>query len=179
MGPYFFSVDPARTKGTKRIFCSLCYPVTTRSCPGPSPSSHAAFRCVNKRVFLGASPATDESSKRKFYQTIAERRNFHLRNIRDILFSPLCLSACRSPSRDIAFFAFLPFPLLRNQLRAEPRPKKMRLPSTNPARIKNLLHGLQGFVIFLAWAFTIAVFTRDGGTDGRTAWYFAMVCSRL
>ncbi|KAK2805560.1 hypothetical protein FQN50_006187 [Emmonsiellopsis sp. PD_5] len=41
-------------------------------------------------------------------------------------------------------------------------------------RVKTLLHAFQAFVIFLAWAFTIAVFTRDGATDGRTAWYFAL-----
>lgn len=51
----------------------------------------------------------------------------------------------------------------------------MQLPSPNLGRIKTILHGLQGFVIFLAWAFTIAVFTREGKTDGRTGWFFGMV----
>ncbi|EEH46552.2 uncharacterized protein PADG_02650 [Paracoccidioides brasiliensis Pb18] len=41
-------------------------------------------------------------------------------------------------------------------------------------RMKMLLHGLQGFVVFLGWALTVAVFTRDGDTDGRTAYYFAL-----
>ncbi|KAK2786409.1 hypothetical protein FQN51_003596 [Onygenales sp. PD_10] len=41
-------------------------------------------------------------------------------------------------------------------------------------RVKTLLHAFQAFVIFLAWALTIAVFTRAGATDGRTAWYFAL-----
>ncbi|KAL4920708.1 hypothetical protein BDW62DRAFT_176077 [Aspergillus aurantiobrunneus] len=50
----------------------------------------------------------------------------------------------------------------------------MKRPSFNPGRTKNLLHGLQGFLIFLAWALTIAVFTKGGGIDGRTAWYFAL-----
>lgn len=39
-----------------------------------------------------------------------------------------------------------------------------------------LLHALQGFVIFLGWALTIAVRTQDGPTDGRTAYCFALVC---
>ncbi|KAG5301111.1 hypothetical protein I7I48_01011 [Histoplasma ohiense] len=41
-------------------------------------------------------------------------------------------------------------------------------------RVKMLLHALQGFVIFLGWALTIAVLTQDGPTDGRTAYYFAL-----
>jgi hypothetical protein len=51
----------------------------------------------------------------------------------------------------------------------------MRLPQFDSARTKGILHAVQGFVIFLGWALTIAVFTRDGPNDGRTAWYFAMV----
>ncbi|EHA22301.1 hypothetical protein ASPNIDRAFT_213924 [Aspergillus niger ATCC 1015] len=47
-------------------------------------------------------------------------------------------------------------------------------PSFNPGRTKNLIHGFQGFIIFLAWALTIAVFTKGGGIDGRSAWYFAL-----
>ncbi|BDD62164.1 hypothetical protein MPDQ_004910 [Monascus purpureus] len=50
----------------------------------------------------------------------------------------------------------------------------MRLPSVNPARTKNILHGIQGLIIFLAWALTIAVFTKGGGIDGRSAWYWAL-----
>ncbi|KAI5302852.1 hypothetical protein KEM56_000280 [Ascosphaera pollenicola] len=41
-------------------------------------------------------------------------------------------------------------------------------------RTKAIVHACQGFVIFIAWAMTIAVFTRDGSTDGRTAYYFAL-----
>ncbi|KAL2818178.1 hypothetical protein BDW59DRAFT_152227 [Aspergillus cavernicola] len=50
----------------------------------------------------------------------------------------------------------------------------MKRPSFNPGRTKNLIHGFQGFIIFLAWALTIAVFTKSGGIDGRTGWYFAL-----
>ncbi|KAI1912127.1 hypothetical protein LOZ53_004794 [Ophidiomyces ophidiicola] len=50
----------------------------------------------------------------------------------------------------------------------------MNLPHFNTSRTKTLLHAFQAFIIFLAWAMTIAVFTRDGKTDGRTAWYFAL-----
>ncbi|KAL2868090.1 uncharacterized protein BJX67DRAFT_60688 [Aspergillus lucknowensis] len=50
----------------------------------------------------------------------------------------------------------------------------MRRPTFNPGRTKNFIHGLQGFLIFLAWALTIAVFTKGGGVDGRTGWYFAL-----
>lgn len=46
-------------------------------------------------------------------------------------------------------------------------------------RVKMLLHALQGFVVFLGWALTIAVLTQKGGTDGRTAYYFALVCEDL
>lgn len=48
-------------------------------------------------------------------------------------------------------------------------------PSVNPARIKNIIHGVQAFIIFLAWALTIAVFTKGDGIDGRSAWYWALV----
>ncbi|KAF4217724.1 hypothetical protein CNMCM8980_005659 [Aspergillus fumigatiaffinis] len=47
-------------------------------------------------------------------------------------------------------------------------------PSFNPGRTKNLIHGVQGFIIFLAWALTIAVFTKGDGIDGRSAWYWAL-----
>ncbi|KAL1962604.1 hypothetical protein VTN77DRAFT_9397 [Rasamsonia byssochlamydoides] len=50
----------------------------------------------------------------------------------------------------------------------------MRLPSTSPARIKNIIHAFQAFVIFLGWALTIAVFTKGDGIDGRSAWYFGL-----
>ncbi|KKK15026.1 hypothetical protein ARAM_004664 [Aspergillus rambellii] len=50
----------------------------------------------------------------------------------------------------------------------------MRRPSFNPGRTKNAIHGLQAFIIFLAWALTIAVFTKSGGIDGRSGWYFGL-----
>lgn len=52
----------------------------------------------------------------------------------------------------------------------------MRLPSTSPARIKNIIHAFQAFTIFLGWTLTIAVFTKGDGIDGRSGWYFGMVC---
>lgn len=52
---------------------------------------------------------------------------------------------------------------------------KLPRPSVNPARVKNIIHGVQAFIIFLAWALTIAVFTRGDGIDGRSAWYWALV----
>lgn len=52
---------------------------------------------------------------------------------------------------------------------------KLAKPSFNPGRTKNLIHGVQALAIFLAWALTIAVFTKGGGIDGRSAWYFALV----
>ena len=51
----------------------------------------------------------------------------------------------------------------------------MVLPSINAARTKNSLHAIQGFIIFLAWVLTIAVFTKGDGVDGRSGWYFGMV----
>ncbi|KAL8742738.1 MAG: hypothetical protein Q9190_004831 [Brigantiaea leucoxantha] len=50
----------------------------------------------------------------------------------------------------------------------------MKLPDHFAQRAKTGLHALQGFVIFLAWAITIAVFTKDGTTDGRTKYFFAL-----
>ncbi|KAH8702450.1 hypothetical protein BGW36DRAFT_356569 [Talaromyces proteolyticus] len=50
----------------------------------------------------------------------------------------------------------------------------MRLPSINPARTKNLVHGAQAVLIFFAWVLTIAVFTKSGGVDGRSGWYFGV-----
>ncbi|KAL5360418.1 hypothetical protein BJX96DRAFT_150313 [Aspergillus floccosus] len=51
---------------------------------------------------------------------------------------------------------------------------KLSRPSFNPGRTKNIIHGVQAFIIFLAWALTIAVFTKGGGIDGRSAWYWAL-----
>lgn len=51
----------------------------------------------------------------------------------------------------------------------------MKLPVFLLQKGKNYIHGLQGLVIFLAWALTIAVFTKTGKTDGRTKYYFTLV----
>lgn len=52
---------------------------------------------------------------------------------------------------------------------------KLSRPSVNPGRMKNIVHGVQAVLIFLAWALTIAVWTKGDGIDGRTAWYWALV----
>lgn len=41
--------------------------------------------------------------------------------------------------------------------------------------MKNIVHFVQAILIFLAWALTIAVWTKGDGIDGRTAWYWALV----
>lgn len=41
---------------------------------------------------------------------------------------------------------------------------------------KNYIHTGQAAILFLAWALTIAVFTRPGDNDGRVGWYFGLVC---
>ena len=46
-------------------------------------------------------------------------------------------------------------------------------------RTKNVVHGIQALIIFLAWAVTIAVFTKDGKTDGRTKYFFILVSTPL
>ena len=51
----------------------------------------------------------------------------------------------------------------------------MKLPASLQHKGKNYIHGLQGLIIFLAWALTIAVFTKTGKTDGRTKYYFVLV----
>jgi len=53
----------------------------------------------------------------------------------------------------------------------------MQLPTEHLQSIKNVIHGIQGFVTFVAWALTIAVFTKSGNTDGRTKYFFALVRS--
>ena len=53
----------------------------------------------------------------------------------------------------------------------------MQLPTEHLQKIKNVFHGIQGFVIFVSWALTIAVFTKSGKTDGRTKYFFALVRS--
>ena len=51
----------------------------------------------------------------------------------------------------------------------------MRLEQDSLSKIKTIIHGAQAGTIALAWILTIVVFTRDGPTDGRTAWYFGLV----
>lgn len=51
----------------------------------------------------------------------------------------------------------------------------MKLPVFLQQKGKSYIHGLQGLIIFLAWALTIAVFTKSGKTDGRTKFYFVLV----
>lgn len=53
----------------------------------------------------------------------------------------------------------------------------MRLAQDRLATTKNYIHAAQGCILFLAAILTIAVYTRDGSTDGRTSWYFALVGS--
>ncbi|KAL8916719.1 MAG: hypothetical protein Q9172_006174 [Xanthocarpia lactea] len=50
----------------------------------------------------------------------------------------------------------------------------MRLPENILQKSKIILHGVQGLVIFLSWAITIAIFTKDGSTDGRIKYFFAL-----
>lgn len=45
----------------------------------------------------------------------------------------------------------------------------------NSGRMKTITHGVQAVFIFLAWALTIAIWTKGDGIDGRTAWYWALV----
>lgn len=51
----------------------------------------------------------------------------------------------------------------------------MKIPVSLQHKGKSYIHGIQGLIVFLAWALTIAVFTKDGKTDGRTKYYFALV----
>jgi translocation protein SEC72 len=50
----------------------------------------------------------------------------------------------------------------------------MRLQQDRLQTIKNYLHIIQLGLVFLAIILTIAVYTRNGASDGRTAWYFAL-----
>ncbi|KIX10515.1 uncharacterized protein Z518_01598 [Rhinocladiella mackenziei CBS 650.93] len=50
----------------------------------------------------------------------------------------------------------------------------MRLQLDKFGQIKNWIHIGQAIVLFLAWVLTIAVFTKDGSTDGRVGWYFGL-----
>lgn len=56
----------------------------------------------------------------------------------------------------------------------------MRLPSGGGlGRTKNVIHFSQAFIIFLAWALTIAIWTKGDGMDPRTVWYWILVISSL
>jgi translocation protein SEC72 len=50
----------------------------------------------------------------------------------------------------------------------------MRLPQDRFQVIKNYLHAAQACLLFLTIILTIAVYTRNGASDGRTGWYFAL-----
>ncbi|KAI9850926.1 MAG: hypothetical protein M1838_004812 [Thelocarpon superellum] len=50
----------------------------------------------------------------------------------------------------------------------------MKLPLGILQRAKTALHGVQGLLIFIAWAITIAILVAQGPTDGRPRWYFAV-----
>lgn len=41
-------------------------------------------------------------------------------------------------------------------------------------RTKNLIHFVQALIIFVAWAMTIAIWTKGDGIDGRTVWYWVL-----
>jgi hypothetical protein len=45
----------------------------------------------------------------------------------------------------------------------------------NLGRTKNIIHFVQAFIIFLAWALTIAIWTKGDGIDGRTVYYWILV----
>lgn len=58
----------------------------------------------------------------------------------------------------------------------------LRLPRAtggNLGRTKNIIHFVQAFIIFLAWAMTIAIWTKGDGIDGRTVWYWILVSTIL
>ncbi|KAJ5104783.1 hypothetical protein NUU61_002130 [Penicillium alfredii] len=41
-------------------------------------------------------------------------------------------------------------------------------------RTKNFIHFAQALIIFVAWAMTIAIWTKGDGIDGRTVWYWVL-----
>lgn len=54
----------------------------------------------------------------------------------------------------------------------------LRLPTPsggNLGRTKNIIHFIQAFIIFIAWALTIAIWTKGDGIDSRTVWYWILV----
>lgn len=51
----------------------------------------------------------------------------------------------------------------------------MRNQLSKLGKVKAGLHATQALFIFIAWALTIAVLTRDGGIGGQTWFYFVLV----
>lgn len=54
----------------------------------------------------------------------------------------------------------------------------MQLPHNYLHKGKNALHGLQGLLIFLGWALTIAILVKEGPSDSRTKYFFALVSAQ-
>lgn len=59
----------------------------------------------------------------------------------------------------------------------------MRVQQSKIQKGKTAAHTLQAILIFVAGCITLAIFTKDGTTDGRTKYFFALVsvalsCSR-
>ncbi len=51
----------------------------------------------------------------------------------------------------------------------------MKIAASYLGKAKNAAHAIQALTIFLGWCLTIAIFTQDGSTDGRTRYFFALV----
>lgn len=144
-------------------------------------SSSSASVCREKLQLLpclSASPhelPTTRTQEQRTEQTRKKRQNSGSDPLsRSALSSsPLDVQPLQTPSRQCS--RRFRYRTLSSQ-RTAAKYSTMRLPSVNPARTKNILHGIQGLIIFLAWALTIAVFTKGGGIDGRSAWYWALVC---
>jgi len=51
----------------------------------------------------------------------------------------------------------------------------MKIAASYLPKAKNAAHAIQALTIFLGWCLTIAIFTQDGSTDGRTRYFFALV----
>lgn len=55
----------------------------------------------------------------------------------------------------------------------------MRLQLDTTSKIKNYIHIGQAILIALSILLMIAIFTRNGKSDGRVGWYFGLVCLTL
>jgi hypothetical protein len=51
----------------------------------------------------------------------------------------------------------------------------MKLQLDQFGKLKTYIHIGQAATLFFAWVLTIALLTRNGSTDGRVGWYFALV----